>query len=58
VSTARKPLPAITTSFKGVSIVEIGFADNVLREFYRISLEDGPVIDAATGKVIPGMKKS
>jgi hypothetical protein len=54
----RKPLPATNTSFKDVSIVEIGFAGNVLREFYRISLEDGPVIDAATGKVIPGMKKS
>jgi hypothetical protein len=55
----NKILPeGITTSFKDVSIVEIGFAGNVLREFYRISLEDGSVIDVATGKVIPGMKKS
>jgi hypothetical protein len=48
----------MNTSFKDVSIVEIGFAGNVLREFYRISFEGGPVIDAATGKVIPGIKKS
>jgi hypothetical protein len=40
-----------------VSIVEIGFAGNVLREIYRISLENGSVIDVATGKDMPGMKK-
>ncbi len=39
----------ITTSFKTVSIVELGFAGNVLREIYRISLEDGSVLDVATG---------
>ena len=55
----NKILPeGISTSFKDVSIVEIGFAGNVLREIYRISLENGSVIDAATGKEIPGMKKS
>ena len=40
----------ITSSFKNVSIVEIGFAGNVLREIYRISLENGAVINVATGK--------
>jgi hypothetical protein len=40
-----------------VSIVEIGCVGNVLREIYRISLDDGSVIDVATGKAIPGMKK-
>ena len=55
----NKILPeGIDTSFKDVSIVEIGFAGNVLREIYRISLEDGSVIDVATGKAMPGMKKS
>lgn len=48
----------INTSFKDVSIVEIGFAGNVLREIYRVSLENGSVIDVATGKEIPGLKKS
>jgi hypothetical protein len=47
----------INTSFKDVSIVEIGFAGNVLREIYRISLADGSIIDVATGKAIPGVKK-
>ncbi|KAG1194758.1 hypothetical protein G6F35_013357 [Rhizopus arrhizus] len=40
----------INTTFKDVSIVEIGFAGNVVREIYRVSLEDGSVIDVATGK--------
>ncbi|OFW98062.1 MAG: hypothetical protein A3D94_04865 [Alphaproteobacteria bacterium RIFCSPHIGHO2_12_FULL_66_14] len=39
----------IPTSFKTVSIVELGFAGNVLREIYRISLEDGSVLNVATG---------
>ncbi|MNI13962.1 hypothetical protein D3C85_172310 [compost metagenome] len=42
----------INTTFKDVSIVEIGFAGNVVREIYRVSLEDGSVIDVATGKKI------
>jgi hypothetical protein len=55
----NKILPeGINTSFKDVSIVEIGFAGNVLREIYRISLENGSVIDVTTGKEMPGMKKS
>ena len=55
----NKILPeGINTSFRDVSIVEIGFAGNVLREIYRISLENGSVMDAATGKEMPGMKKS
>jgi len=39
----------IATSFRTVSIVELGFAGNVLREIYRISLEDGSVLNVATG---------
>jgi hypothetical protein len=39
----------IPASFKTVSIVELGFAGNVLREIYRISLEDGSVLNVATG---------
>ena len=47
----NKALPeGLTSSFKDVSIVEIGFAGNVLREIYRISLENGTVIDVASGK--------
>lgn len=40
----------IDATFKTVSIVELGFAGNVLREVYRISLEDGSVTNVATGK--------
>lgn len=40
----------IDATFKTVSIVELGFAGNVLREVYRISLEDGSVTTIATGK--------
>lgn len=39
----------IPTAFKTVSIVELGFAGNVLREIYRLSLEDGSVVNVATG---------
>jgi hypothetical protein len=47
----NKALPdGIVSSFKDVSIVEIGFAGNVLREIYRVSLENGTVIDVARGK--------
>ncbi|ANQ86999.1 hypothetical protein dqs_3983 [Azoarcus olearius] len=47
----NKVLPdGITTSFRNVSIVELAFSGNVLREIYRISLEDGSVYDVATGK--------
>ena len=42
----------IQATFKDVSIVEIGFAGNVLREIYRVSLEDGSAIDVATGKPV------
>ena len=52
----NKILPdGINTSFKEVSIVEIGFAGNVLREFYRISLETGKAIDVATGHQVAGV---
>lgn len=40
----------VDATFKTVSIVELGFAGNVLREVYRISLEDGSVTTVATGK--------
>lgn len=52
----NKVLPnGISTSFKEVSIVEIGFSGNVLREFYRISLETGRAIDVATGQQVAGV---
>ncbi len=38
----------ITTQFKDMSIVEIGFMGNVLREFYRINLEDGAAWDTSS----------
>lgn len=41
----------IPATFKTVSIVELGFAGNVLREIYRISLADGSVTEIATGKM-------
>lgn len=44
----------INATFKDVSIVEIGFAGNVVREIYRVSLEDGSAIDVATGKKVGG----
>ena len=46
----------ITTSFKTVSIVEIGFSGNVLREIYRINLENGTVLDVKSGKILPAAK--
>ena len=48
---ANKILPGgIVTQFKDVSIVEIGFMGNVLREFYRISLADGSAWDTTSGQ--------
>jgi len=41
----------IPATFKTVSIVELGFAGNVLREIYRIDLESGQVLTIATGKM-------
>ncbi len=41
----------IPVTFKTVSIVELGFAGNVLREIYRIDLETGKVLTVATGKM-------
>ncbi len=41
----------IATSFTSVSIVELGFAGNVLREVYRINLKDGSILNVATGKM-------
>jgi hypothetical protein len=40
----------IPVTFKTVSIVELGFAGNVLREIYRIDLKNGAVTEIATGK--------
>lgn len=42
----------IPTTFKTVSIVELGFAGNVLREIYRVSLEDGSVLNVVTNKKV------
>jgi hypothetical protein len=42
----------IALTFKTVSIVELGFAGNVLREIYRISLEDGSVLNVASGSKV------
>ena len=42
----------IEAQFKDVSIVEIGFMGNVLREFYRISLEDGTAWDVTSGQTV------
>ncbi len=46
----------ISTTFHDVSIVELGFAGNVLREYYRISLDSGEAIDVATGRPVPGIR--
>ena len=49
----NKVLPdGITTSFRQVSIVELAFSGNVLREFYRINLTDGSIIDVASGQKV------
>jgi len=42
----------IPTTFKTVSIVELAFAGNVTREIYRIDLDNGSVLDVATGKTV------
>ncbi|MEO8487661.1 MAG: hypothetical protein ABI585_15140 [Betaproteobacteria bacterium] len=42
----------IVTEFRDVSIVEIGFMGNVLREFYRISLVDGTAWDTTSGRSV------
>lgn len=42
----------INTQFRDVSIVEIGFMGNVVREFYRISLADGSAWDTTSGKAV------
>ena len=42
----------IPFTFRTVSIVELGFSGNVLREIYRVSLEDGSALDVATGKIV------
>jgi hypothetical protein len=44
-------LPAgIPTALNTISIVELGFAGNVLREVYRIDLKTGTATNIATGK--------
>jgi hypothetical protein len=49
----NKVLPnGIDTEFKDVSIVEIGFMGNVVREFYRISLVDGKAWDVTSGRPV------
>jgi hypothetical protein len=47
----NKILPnGIDTEFRDISIVEIGFTGNVVREFYRISLIDGKAWDVTSGR--------
>ncbi|CAN5186923.1 hypothetical protein BH10PSE17_BH10PSE17_28010 [soil metagenome] len=47
----NKRLPdGITTTFRTVSIVELAFSGNVLREIYRLNLDDGSVWAVADGK--------
>jgi hypothetical protein len=42
----------IDTQFRDVSIVEIGFMGNVLREFYRVSLDNGSAWDVTSGQSV------
>ena len=50
-----KVLPdGFAATFREVSIVELAFSGNVLREFYRISLENGSVVDVASGQPATG----
>lgn len=42
----------LEAEFRHISIVEIGFMGNVLREFYRINLDNGEVRDVASGRRI------
>ena len=42
----------IDTQFRDISIVEIGFMGNVIREFYRISLADGTAWDTTSGAAV------
>jgi hypothetical protein len=49
----NKVLPnGIDTQFTDVSIVEIGFMGNVLREFYRVSLADGTAWNVSNGQAV------
>lgn len=52
----NKVLPdGFPTTLKTVSIVELQFSGNVVREIYRISLEDGSVLDVASGKTLASL---
>jgi hypothetical protein len=42
----------IDTQFTEVSIVEIGFMGNVLREFYRVNLDTGAAYDVVSGQAV------
>jgi hypothetical protein len=42
----------MNTQFREVSIVEIGFMGNVLREFYRIDLGTGSAYDVVSGQAV------
>lgn len=49
----NKVLPnGINTQFEDVSIVEIGFMGNVIREFYRINLGTGEAYDVVSGQAV------
>lgn len=47
----------IKTTFRTVSIVELAFAGNVVREIYRIDLDNGSVLEVVTGKAMKLPKK-
>ncbi len=51
----NKILPdGFPATFREVSIVELAFSGNVLREFYRINLETGTAVDVANGEPVTG----
>ena len=51
----NKVLPeGFPATFREVSIVELAFAGNVLREYYRINLETGAAVDVANGQPASG----
>ena len=52
-ATCNTILPeGITTTFSTVSIVELAFSGNVIREIYRIDLASGEAVDAANGQIV------
>ncbi len=51
----NKMLPeGFLAAFRDVSIVEIGFSGNVLREFYRIGMDTRAAVDVVSGQPVTG----